>query len=76
MNKTTLSLAVGASETLVATVKPEDATDKKVTFESSTVATATVDNTGKVVGVKTGTTTITVKTSNGKSATCEVTITE
>lgn len=75
LNKTTLSLAVGANETLVATVKPDDATDKKVTFESSAIATATVDNTGKVVGIKAGTATITVKTTNGKTATCAVTIT-
>lgn len=75
LNKTTLSLAVGANETLVATVKPDDATDKKVTFESSAIATATVDNTGKVVGIKVGTATITVKTTNGKTATCAVTIT-
>lgn len=75
LNKTTLSLAVGANETLVATVKPADATDKKVTFESSAIATATVDNTGKVVGIKVGTATITVKTTNGKTATCAVTIT-
>lgn len=75
LNKTTLSLAVGTNETLVATVKPDDATNKKVTFESSAVATVTVDNAGKVVGVKAGTATITVKTTNGKTATCEVTIT-
>lgn len=66
---------MGANETLVATVKPDDATDKKVTYESAAVATATVDNTGKVVGVKAGTTTITVKTTNGKTATCTATIT-
>lgn len=75
LNKTTLSLAAGANETLVATVKPDDATNKEVTFESSSVATATVDSGGKVVGVKTGTATITVKTTNGKTATCAVTIT-
>lgn len=60
---------------MVATVKPDDATDKKVTFESSAVATATVDNGGKVVGVKAGTATITVKTANGKTTSCAVTIT-
>lgn len=77
MNKTTLSLAVGANETLTATVAPADATDKSVTYSSddSTIATVTPVQ-GKVVGVKGGTTNVTVTTANGKSATCAVTVTE
>lgn len=76
MNKTTLSLAVGANETLTATVLPANATDKTVTFSSDdpTVATVTPVQ-GKVVGVKAGTANITATTANGKSATCVVTIT-
>ncbi|WP_195927805.1 Ig-like domain-containing protein [Lactococcus lactis] len=77
MNKTTLSLAVGANETLTATVVPADATDKSVTYssEDSTIATVTPVQ-GKVVGVKGGTTNVTVATANGKTATCAVTVTE
>lgn len=77
MNKTTLSLAVGANETLTATVAPADATDKSVTYssEDSTIATVTPVQ-GKVVGVKGGTTNVTVTTVNGKSTTCAVTVTE
>lgn len=77
MNKTTLSLAVGANETLTATVAPADATDKSVTYssEDSTIATVTPVQ-GKVVGVKGGTTNVIVTTSNGKSTTCAVTVTE
>ena len=76
MNKTTLSLAVGANETLTATVAPTDATDKSVTYSSddSTIATVTPVQ-GKVVGVKAGTANITVTTANGKTATCVVTVT-
>lgn len=76
MNKTTLSLAVGANETLTSTVAPADATDKSVTYssEDSTIATVTPVQ-GKVVGVKAGTVNIKVTTANGKTATCAVTVT-
>ncbi|MDG4589870.1 Ig-like domain-containing protein [Enterococcus faecium] len=76
MNKTTATLAVGATETLSATVAPADATNKSVQFTSSdeTIATVTPVQ-GKVTAVKAGTATITATTSNGKTATCEVTVT-
>lgn len=76
MNKTTLSLAVGANETLTATVAPADTTDKSVTYSSddSTIATVTPVQ-GKVVGVKAGTANITATTASGKFATCAVTVT-
>ena len=76
MNKTTLSLEVGANETLTATVLPEDAEDKTVTFTSSdpTIATVTPKQ-GNVVGKAAGTTTITGTTVNGLIVTCEVTVT-
>lgn len=76
MNKTTLSLAVGANETLTATVAPADTTDKSVTYSSddSTIATVTPVQ-GKVVGVKAGTANITATTANGKTTTCVVTVT-
>ncbi|MFK4904199.1 Ig-like domain-containing protein [Lactococcus petauri] len=77
MNKTTLSLEVGGAETLTATVVPADAEDKSVQFSSSDTAIATVTPVqGKVTGVAIGTSTITVTTVNGKTATCEVTVTE
>ncbi|MDN5652635.1 MAG: Ig-like domain-containing protein [Lactococcus lactis] len=76
MNKTTLTLEVGGNETLTATVLPADATDKTVTFTSSdpTIATVTPKQ-GNAVGKSAGTTEITVTTSNGLTATCEVTVT-
>ena len=75
LNKATLTLIEGASETLTATVAPADATNQKVTWKSSNAAVATVDATGKVTAVKAGEATITVTTEDGaKTATCKVTV--
>ena len=74
LNKNTLALTVGGSETLTATVKPDDATNKNVTWESSDPKVATVDENGKVTAVGVGSTTITA-TAGGKSATCKITVT-
>jgi len=74
LNKTTLELTEGDSETLTATIAPENATNKKVTWSSSDKSIATVSD-GKVTAVKAGTTTITVKTEDGsKTAECKVTV--
>ncbi|MBR0533774.1 MAG: Ig-like domain-containing protein [Bacteroidales bacterium] len=75
LNKTTLSLLEGASETLTATVAPDNATNKAVSWKSSDDKVATVAD-GKVTAVKAGKTTITVTTADGnKTATCSVTVT-
>lgn len=74
LNKTTLNLTKGSSETLSATIDPSDATDKTVTWSSKDAAIASVDQAGKVTAVKSGKTTITVTTGE-KDASCEVTIT-
>lgn len=77
LNKESTSLEVGANETLNATVSPSTATNKKVTYTSSDDAVATVDNNGKVIAIKAGSTDITVTTEDGsKSAKCSVTVTE
>lgn len=76
MNKTTLSLTVGASETLTATVTPENAEDKTVTFTSKDESIAKVTPVqGKVTAMAEGTTTLTVTTANGLTTECEVTVT-
>lgn len=73
LNKTTLKLGKGTSETLTATIAPTNATNKKVTWTSSDPAVATVDASGKVTGVANGTATITVTTEDGgHTATCAV----
>ena len=75
LDKTTLELTEGESQTLKATVAPENATDKSVTWSSSATNIATVDANGKVTAVAAGTATITVKTNDGgKTATCALTV--
>ena len=73
LDKTTLSLAVGETAQLTATVKPDDATDKNVTWTSSDESVAKVTN-GKVTAVKSGKAMITAKC-GGKTAECAVTVT-
>ena len=73
LNKTILELTEGDTETLVATVAPDDATDKTVTWSTSDQTVATVDNAGKITAVKEGSATITAKAGE-KTATCAVTV--
>lgn len=72
-----LTLEVGQTGALTATVAPATATNKAVTWTSSAPAIATVDASGTVKGIAPGTATITVKTADGgKTATCAVTVKE
>ena len=73
LNKNTLSLEEDETETLTATVKPDNATDNTVTWTSSNDEVATVNN-GKVTAVSEGEATITAKAGE-QTATCEVTVT-
>jgi len=73
LDQTSLSLSVGESKTLTATVSPDNATDKTVNWSSSDPSVASVDAGGKVTAVKEGSATITAK-SGGKTATCAVTV--
>ena len=68
-----VSLNVGDTYKLKATVNPSNATDKTITWTSSNTGVATVKN-GVVTAVKAGNTIITAKSSNGKTAACKVTI--
>lgn len=75
LDKDQLTLMPGDSADLQATVKPDNATNKNVTWSSDNDAVATVVA-GKVTAVKSGTATITAKTADGsgKTATCTVTV--
>ena len=75
LNKDTLSLVQGGSEVLVATVSPENATNKSVTWSSDAPQFADVDQTGRVTAVAAGSANVTVKTGDGnKTDTCAVTV--
>ena len=75
LDPTPLSLQVGNSQTITATVTPVDA-DQSVTWSSNNTDVATVDNTGKVTGVAEGEATITAKCAadNTVTAFCPVTV--
>lgn len=75
LNATTKTLAVNATFTLKATVKPANADNKKVRWSSSDPTIATVDKDGNVKALKVGKCKITVTTDDGDyEATCEVTV--
>ena len=77
LNKSELSLYTGESETLTATVTPNDATNPNVTWSSDKPEVATVEN-GEVTAKAAGTATITATAADGsgKSANCKVTVTQ
>ena len=74
MDTKTVKLAKGDTFTLTATVSPAGFEDEPLTWTSSSQKVATVDENGTVTAIAKGKATITVKTSNGKSAKCTVTV--
>jgi len=73
LNKYSDALQPGDSDQLVATVQPDDATDQNVSWSSDTPGVATVDQTGLVQAVASGTAKITVTTEDGGfTAVCQV----
>ena len=74
LDKTEIELLVGAEETLKATIAPDNATNKAVTWTTSDENIAKVSD-GKITAIKEGEATITVTTTDGsKTATCKVTV--
>lgn len=66
---------VGATKQITATIEPENADDKTVTWSSSNESVTTVDSNGLITFVAEGTATITAKTSvEGVEATVAVTV--
>ena len=75
LSKRDLPLVKGATEMLIATVSPTDATNKKVIWSSNNSSVATVEN-GQVTAMSVGNATITVTTEDGNhTAMCEVVVT-
>lgn len=76
LSKTSATIYPGKSVTLTATVAPSNAANKKVKWTSSNSNVATVDSSGVVRGVKSGSATITCTAQDGskKSATCKITV--
>ncbi|MGN0503082.1 MAG: Ig-like domain-containing protein [Ruminococcus sp.] len=73
VSNTSLTLGVGETYKLKASVSPSGA-DQSCTWSSSNSSVVSVDGSGKVTAKKTGTASITVKTYNGKTAQCKVTV--
>ena len=74
LNKTETSIQRGSTETLTATVTPNNATDRTVTWSSSDPTVATVSSSGVVTALKVGSAKITATTNDGTnlSAYCTV----
>lgn len=68
----TITMNVGSTLRLRATIEPSTAVNSKLTWSSSNKKVVMVDSNGLVGAVKKGTATITVKTSNGKKASVKV----
>ena len=76
LDKTSITIVKGGTAKLTATVTPYSAADKNVTWKSSDEKIATVDESGNVLGIGFGTTSVTVTTEDGGfTAACEVRVT-
>lgn len=76
LSKTALTLAKGGSETLIATVAPDDAANKTVLWSSTDASVVTVSG-GRVTAVKAGMALIVARTEDGNHiAVCTVTVPE
>ena len=74
LNFSSMGIEVGEQRTLKATLTPSNANTQGLTWNSTDKSVATVTN-GTIIGIGAGTTTISVSTYNGKTASCEVTVT-
>lgn len=74
LDKTTLNMQLAQTQQLTATVKPDNATNKNITWSSSDESVATVDAQGNVTAVSVGTATVTAAAHNDLKASCTVQI--
>ena len=75
LNKTSATMVIGDTLQLVKTITPANAVTK-LTWSTNNNKVATIDGNGKVKAIAKGTATITVKTANGKKASCKITVIE
>ena len=66
LNKSTTTLKVGETEKLIATITPENASNKKITWESDNKNAAIVDENGNITAIGKGMAIITATTEDGK----------
>lgn len=74
LNKSTADLTMGYTLSLIATVLPNDAVNKTVSWTSDKPEFAIVDQNGQVTPVAPGTAVITATTANNLTASCTVTV--
>lgn len=75
LDQSTLTVEVGSTARLRATVEPEDVLDSRVYWDTSDASVATVDSRGKVTGIAEGTAVISAETSDARYyAECTVTV--
>lgn len=76
INENVTNMEEGKSKKLTATITPNNATDKNITWKSSDESIATVSTTGEVTAKKYGTVDITATSGNGKTSTIKINIKE
>ena len=74
LDKENIQIEPQKTAIIIATVEPENVTDRTVTYSSSNPDVATVDDNGTITAKKEGTANITATTVNGKTAICKVTV--
>lgn len=75
LNKSSIEIDVGESQTLLATITPSNSTNNKIVWSSNDESIATIDSTGNVLGIADGSTQV-YATIDGYSASCEVKVNE
>ena len=76
LSTSSISLKVGETYTLTATISPDNADNKKVIWSSDNASVASVDNSGVVTAVAPGETSVIAKSDDGgKQASCKITVT-
>lgn len=74
LSDTEISLGIGKNKTIIATVSPDNTTDKTLAWTSDNETVATVSSDGEITGVSAGTAVIECKTANSLSGKCTVTV--